>query len=372
MAAGRHSKADLLRWNSDPQVQSVIGRAADELLTQRPRRQTLDGFEEVYSDFVDYIVRCTYRIWNEKNVGLIRSHYSVDCPLFSLSGRSVGAEAIVQDTVRALSGHPDRNPIAEDVIWSEDAPGVFFSSHRLMSTSAHLGPDPMLGLPTRSGSPAPVPVIADCVCRENRIIREWLVRDYVQYAWQFGVSPRDLAERLAQADMQGDASRHDWLREEGRRVLSLPDEAPPPDHPAAAVASALHSAFVQDLYGRASEVASPSIEVLWPAGRHLVGRGAWIGCLMQLRAPLAQHTFRLDHWAARPRPDGDVAVALRWWLVGRHVEQGVWGKPSGVELVILAISHYRLRGGRIIEDFTVIDEVGVLRQAAGGLGACRT
>jgi hypothetical protein len=65
-------------------------------------------------------------------------------------------------------------------------------------------------------------------------------------------------------------------------------------------------------------------------------------------------------------------VALRWWLLGRHVNDGVWGKPAGRDLVILAISHYRLRAGRIIEDFTLFDEVGVLRQALGGLGAGST
>ena len=93
---------------------------------------------------------------------------------------------------------------------------------------------------------------------------------------------------------------------------------------------------------------------------------------MQLRSQLGGHVYALDHWAARPLPDGDVAVALRWWLIGQHLFPGVWGPPTGRELVILAISHYRLRDGRAIEDFTVFDEVAVLRQAAGGLGACQT
>src|SRR5258705_310026 len=148
LSGGRYD-GDRVTWNSDLQVQSVIGRTAQELLAVRPRRQVLDGFEAVYSDFVDYIVRCTHGIWEEKNVGLIRTHYSVDCPVFALSGKSVGAEAMVRNTLQSLAGHPDRNPIAEDVIWSEDAPGVFFSSHRIMSASAHLWPDPVLRPPSR-------------------------------------------------------------------------------------------------------------------------------------------------------------------------------------------------------------------------------
>jgi hypothetical protein len=33
------------------------------------------------------------------------------------------------------------------------------------------------------------------------------------------------------------------------------------------------------------------------------------------------------------------------------------------------MSHYRIRAGAIIEDYTVFDELAVLRQIAGGLGA---
>jgi hypothetical protein len=359
-----------MSWDSAPQVQSVIGRPLEELLAERPRRQSMDGFESCYSDIVDYIVRCTHRIWDEKNVGLIRTHYSDDCPMFTLSGKAVGAEAVLASTLQSLTAFPDRSPIAEDVIWSEDAPGVFLSSHRIASAATHLGVDSAHGIP-RAGGHRPVAVIADCLCRENRIIAEWLVRDSASLAWQLGSEPAQLAERLARLDQEGDPTRHSWRQEEAARVRALGRRAPPSDHPAAPVAEALRLALEADEFGSAAQVASPSVEVRWSAGRHGIGRGAWIGCLMQLRAPLAEHVYVLDHWAARPRPDGDVAVALRWWLMGRHVSEGVWGAPSGRELLILAISHYRLRGGSIIEDFTLIDDVGVLRQAAGGLGACQ-
>jgi hypothetical protein len=215
-------------------------------------------------------------------------------------------------------------------------------------------------------------VIADCVCQANRITAEWLVRDSGRLAWSLGIDPKQLAERLAQADMAGDPARHAWLQEEVARVRGLGRRAPPADHPAAPVAAALYEALAEDAFGSAAQIASPCIEVQWPSGRRGVGQGAWVGCLMQLRAPLGEHSYILDHWAARPRPDGDLAVALRWWLIGQHVGAGVCGTPTHRQLVILAISHYRLRGERIIEDFTVIDEVGVLRQSLGGLGACRT
>ena len=35
----------------------------------RPRSQSLNGFDEIYTDIVDYIVRCTYRIWDVGTLG---------------------------------------------------------------------------------------------------------------------------------------------------------------------------------------------------------------------------------------------------------------------------------------------------------------
>jgi hypothetical protein len=131
----------------------------------------------------------------------------------------------------------------------------------------------------------------------------------------------------------------------------------------------LRTAFVEDMYGEAAERLSPAAEIRWPSGRRGFGRGFWIGCMMQLANTLHERSFRCEHVAARPLPHGDIAVAIRWSLAGKHNGTGVWGEPGGRDLWLLAISHYRLRAGLVVEDATVFDEVSVLRQIAGGLGA---
>ena len=356
-----------MAWDADPQVTSPWGRPIAELMQVRPRRQMLDGFEPVYCDIVDYILRCTHRIWEEKDIGLCRTHYAVDCPVFTLAGRSEGVETVVANTVAAISSHPDRSPVAEDVVWSEDAPGVFLSSHRLTSFASHLGPDVSLGAPT--GLRRGVRVIADCLCRGNLIVEEWLARDNLQIARELGLDPLALARRQAAADREGDPARHAWLQDERVRVREAAPDVVPEGHPAGAIARALDLAFNRDLYGEASRAASPSVEAWWASGRRAFGRGGWIGLLLQISAPLADRRFRLDHHAARPLPGGDVAVALRWSVAGRHAVEGVWGPASGRDILLFAISHYRLRAGRVIEDVTVFDELSVLRQIEGGLGA---
>lgn len=101
-----------MAWNQDPQVLSPVGRPMSELLAEGPRRQSLEGFEPVYRDFVDYIVRCTHRIWEETNVGLCRTHYSDDCVMHTLAGPSVGKEVVTQNTVGSLASYADRLVLA--------------------------------------------------------------------------------------------------------------------------------------------------------------------------------------------------------------------------------------------------------------------
>lgn len=356
-----------MAWDQDPQVLSPVGRPMREQLAEGPRRQKLDGFEPVYRDLVDYIVRCTHRIWEEKNVGLCRTHYSDDCVMHTLAGPSVGAEVVTHNTVGSLSSYADRVVLAEDVIWSEDGPGEFYSSHRITSRATHFGDEPLIGHATMRGTG--VSTIADCKVIANRIVEEWLVRDNAAALWQVGADPRTIAAAAAAVDQTGDPSRHAWRAEAIAATRNDGDVAIPEGHPAALLAAMLRAAFAHDLYGDAAAQMSPCVEVRWPSGRHGFGRGYWIGCAMQIANCLHNRAFRCEHVAARPLPHGDVAVAIRWSLAGTHKGAGVWGEPSGRDLWFLAVSHYRIRGGLVVEDVTIFDEVAMLRQIAGGLGA---
>ena len=354
-------------WDDLPQVRSPVGRPLADLFQHGPRHQDLPGFDPVYRNFVDYIMRCTHRIWEEKNIGLCRTHYGADCTMHTLAGPSTGAETVVQNTIGALVMSSDRQVIGEDVIWSDDGDGRLYSSHRITSQMTHMGDDAMLGAATMRGSG--VTTIADCACTENRIVEEWLVRDNWRAVAQIGGDPWVLAQAQARADRDGDQARHGWRAAAIAVVRAAPDCQVPATHPARGPAAMLRAALADDLYGDAAQALSVAAEIRWPSNRHGFGRGYWIGCATQLRAMLHDAAFRLDHAAARPLPGGDVAVALRWSLTGVHRSGGMWGPASGRELLVMAISHYRLRGPAIVEDVTVFDELAILRQIAGGLGA---
>ncbi len=356
-----------IAWNQLAEVLSPSGRTATDVLAEGPPRQALPGFEPVYRDIVDYIVRCTHRIWEQKDIGLCRTHYADSCVMHTLNGPTSGVENVVQGTLSALSSFADRQVIAEDVIWSEDAPGLFYSSHRITSRSTHEGIDAMYG--AGAGAAQMAMTVADCVVQRNLIVEEWLFRDNARAALQMGHSPRAVAMAQAEADRAGDPARHGWRQAWIDRVRDHEPRWPDADHPALGPSRLLCTALNDDLYGEAASGVSPSIEVCWPTGRYGWGRGYWAGCLMQLRAQLHQVALAIDHWAARPLPHGDIAVALRWSACGVHGGYGPWGAPTGREILVAGSSHYVLRAGRIVRDQTVFDELAVLRQVHGGLGA---
>lgn len=347
---------------------SPSGRSIEDLLSPRPRRQDLDGFDPDYSDIVDYIIRCTHRIWEEKNVGLCRSHYSQDCAIHTLAGPVKGVEAVVANTLATLAAFPDRSLTGEDVIWSEDQPGLFHTSHRIVSLMTHLGDD---AFGPATGRRAQVTTIADCLVRENRIVEEWLVRDNAQLVRQLGLDPWTVARGQAEADRALEPSAHAWRSAEIARVGEGEAlvAAPPADHPAAEPATMLGHSVNEARLGDAAALLSVSAEGAWPSGRRWAGRGGWIGAMNQLTSVLETPRLVIDHWAATVLPHDEIAVALRWSLAGRHVRPGVYGAATGRDLLVLGVSHYRMRQGRILEDVTVFDELAVLRQLAGGLGA---
>jgi hypothetical protein len=50
------------------------------------RTQPMRGFDSIYTDIVDYIVRCTHLIWDERDIGLIYTHYTHNCVLYGTTG----------------------------------------------------------------------------------------------------------------------------------------------------------------------------------------------------------------------------------------------------------------------------------------------
>src|SRR6476661_5176804 len=103
------------------------------------KRQSMRGFDDDYVDIVDYIVRCTHKIWEEKAIGLIYTHYAHNVLVHYSSGIMYGREAMVVNTLQRIAVYAERRAYADDVIWSGNERDGFYSSHRVSSVGVNTG-----------------------------------------------------------------------------------------------------------------------------------------------------------------------------------------------------------------------------------------
>ena len=346
-------------------IPNVGGRdIADILAPQGAPRQNIPGFDPEYADIVDYILRCTHRIWEQKDVGLIATHYAPDIVVHMMTGPTHGMDGVIAGTARTLSAFPDRTLTGEAVIWSDEGDGAYLSSHQITSAATNLGPSE---LGPATGKRITFTTIADCLCKANLIVEEWLVRDYSAMALQLGYHPRAVARAQAEVDKAGGPQA--WRKEAMEGVRSraqtpIPQGAlPNPERDPAAFAHAFMDRILNHRrFGLVREVYSPAAHWSGPGGRRLFGWGEITGWFTALIGSFGDVRVRIQHVAAV-----DDMIAIRWELAGTHDGGALYGAASGEPVYILAVTHWRIRDGVIVDEVTVFDEVALMRQMEGGL-----
>lgn len=326
------------------------------------RRMALPGFAEEFVDFPHYIIRITDRIWHDRAVELCLDWYAEDCAIHTLAGPITGAQTVVDNTWATLAAFPDRRLDGDNVIWSDEGDGSFLSSHLITSKMTNLG-DSDFGPAT--GKRVLVRTIADCLCRENRIVEEWLVRDNLALVEQLGFAPAEVAARQAARDAA--AGRPLVAVLAPYRDLARAGDDAVPESEAQAIATDLLRACWQDGdEARAAGLCDFRLGAWVPGGRFLYGpdsHAEWRSAIRAAFGPDAR--LRIEHLAEVPYLGEARDVAVRWSLVGTHTGAGAYGPPSGAPLLIMAVSHFRVIQDRVREEVTIWDDIAVLRQIAG-------
>ena len=93
------------------------------------RGQPMTGFEDRFTDIVDYIVRITDEIWQARAVGYIRDTYDPACAVYSSYGVTRTAEAVVRSTIAGIAADPDGDTIHLNIAWSGDDERGFYTAH---------------------------------------------------------------------------------------------------------------------------------------------------------------------------------------------------------------------------------------------------
>lgn len=326
------------------------------------RRMDMPGFDEEFVDFPDYIIRITDRIWHQRKVDLCLDYYSADCVIHTLAGDIVGAQTVVDNTHATLDAFPDRRLEADNVIWSREDPETFYSSHLITSLMTNQGES---DFGPATGRQVQVLTIADCVCRDNRIVEEWLVRDNAGLALQLGYDPQEIADRQARCGSPL-ASLHEAER---ARVLAAQSELVDlPDFPEEEPEAFARAVFARLWNGRdlalVDRVYDFRVDAQWPGARRLYGPAALGNALGELLTALPDARAVIEHVAHVPYLGGARGIAVRWSLAGSHDGDGIYGPASGAPIFIMGVTQWRVINGQIHAEWTVWDDIAVRRQIA--------
>ena len=315
------------------------------------------------ADIAEFILRITEDIWEHKNVELIYDCYAEDGPIHTLGGEVIGAEAVVRNTVKTLAAFPDRKMHADGLVIGGDGETGYYSSHRIGSQMTNLGPG---DFGPATGNSAHVVTIADCVIRDYVIVEEWLARDNLHLVEQLGLDAHAIAR--AQAAIEPDAPSLAWRNEQLERLQNLPPAAAVeyPDKPMAEP-GLFAAAVISDLWDhrnarQVSGAYTRSGVMNVPPGLKIKGRGAVKKHFTRLLASLTDTRASLDHHCVSLRDNNELDLAIRWTVRGTHVDGGFGCEGDGAELLILGISHWRLDKNGIVEDWTLYDQLAIMRQ----------
>lgn len=348
-----------------PVTMCAITDLKDLLNPSQGRRQPMKGFDEEFVDIVDYIVRITYRIWDEKNVDLCKRYYADNCIIETLGGDVKGVETVIANTWKTLDGWPDRTLDADNVVWSGDENSGYYSSHLITSHMTNTGTSEF-GPPT--GKTARIRTIADCLCLENKVIEEWLMRDNLGLVQQMGLNGLQIASSQAAKDHEEQNSlrslhlqRHEKTTKNQTPIgLSIPDF--PEKNPEEFVTALFSNLWNDNGLDMVSEFYDFRAGFEGPAGRNLYGAKQIAGYISSIKKTFPDLKVSVDHVGCIPYLDGAKDIAVRWTLAGTHTNDGIYGAPSNGPIYILGGSHFRVMNGRIRNEWTVFDELAVLRQ----------
>lgn len=338
-----------------------IGQAPTDVLAQ-----PMKGFEATYVNIVDYIVRITHRIWEEKDIGYIYDTYSHDCTVWDDLGLQYGRDKIVADTVHTNGAFPDIRLVADEVVWAGNENIGFHTSHRTKILGTNTGFS-RFGPPT--GKRIQLWCMANCVARENEIFHEHVLYDTAGLVQQLGFDIRETAARMAEQRVAAPQLTN-FLAAEPKRLSGQgkPETVAIPsggmEDPDAFIRAAFHTIWNRRNFRAIEAVYAPNVVSQLTAGRVYRGTGQLQSFALSLVAMFPDLNLTIDdlYWMGNAK-DGYVA-SIRWSAQGTHRGNGIYGEPTGKQINLWGITQWAIEDGRVVQEWAMFNEFGIMMQLA--------
>ena len=326
--------------------------------------QSMRGYEKQYVDIVDYIVRITHRIWEEKDIGYIYDSYRHNSHVYDDFGLQYGSDKIVADTAHTINAFPDIRLYADEIIWAGNDEIGYHSSHRTVITGRNTGYS-RFGPPT--GKQVTLWCIANCVSLENEIFAEWVTYDTANLVYQLGFDLREMARKTGNA--LADGGRLDPRFGEAER---LPGQGKPAYMEAPSKSQGFdveefirrvwHNIWNRRSLREVSLVYDAGLQFRGATGRAFSGRGDYQSFILSIIAMFPDLALSIDdiYWMGN-EAEGYL-VSVRWHIIGTHRGNGIYGAPSGRRVSIWGITQQEIRGGLIRREWMIFNEFAVMQQ----------
>ena len=332
-------------------------------------QQSLRGFEAIYHNIIDYIVRITHRIWEERDIEYIGATYADDSHVFDDYGLQLGSKKIIADTRHTTGAFSDIRLIADEIVWAGDDEAGFHTSHRTIIRGTNDG-DSKYG--PASQRPVDILVIANCVSLNNRIYLEHVLYNTSAMIRQLGLDLDELAARLAREAPAG------WPR--GETVWNRLRAAGRPDKPVS-VAQPVEGfdvdAFVRDKLDRLwnrrdfdvlTESYLADFTFKGPTGRKSAGAADYRKLLASLHGALPDLALETDEVYWMGNDDEGYLTAERWSATATHTGSGIYGEATGQPVTIWGITQHEIRDGKIAREWMLFNELDLMMQIAAARG----
>jgi predicted ester cyclase len=325
------------------------------------RVQGMRGFEDTYVDIIDYIVRITHRIWEEKQIGYIYDTYRHNSRVIDDSGLQYGRDKIVADTIHTINAFPDIRLYADEIIWAGNDEVGFYTSHRTVIIGHNTGYS-KFGPPT--GNKIKLWCIANCTALENEIFEEWVLYNNSSLIKQLGFDIREMAREFG--NRLGRPDNPNFGEPERLLGQGKPAHLPAPVTKGFDVEDfvrrAYHYIWNWRLVGKVDDAYTATMRFHGSTDREFYGRGEYKSFLLSLMALFPDLVLQVDDLYWMGNDAEGYLVSVRWSIVGTHRGFGAYGPPTGRRITMWGITQQRITQGRVAEEWMVFNEFEVMQQ----------
>lgn len=329
--------------------------------------QSMRGFEAAYQNIIDYIVRITYKIWEDRDVEYIGDTYSDTSQVYDDYGLQHGCQKIIDDTHHTTGAFSDIQLIADEVIWAGDDDIGYHTSHRTIIRGTNDGVSKYGPATNKS---IDVLVIANCVALENEIFLEHVLYNNSSMLRQLGHDLDELVPRLAANPFPGwPRTNETWT---ALRSATSPEVAISIAQPVDGFDPDRFARQTIDLIWNQHDLSvidtayTPDFPFEGPTDRKFSGAASYKNFVTSLTDCFPDLKVQVDEVYWMGNDNEGYLTSERWSAEGIHSGKGIYGEPTGKLVQIWGITQHQIVDGRITREWLLFNELDLMMQLAAG------